>query len=616
MSQSQNQIQVTNISGGGSPPTPISRNLTYQQLLANISGSTLVTGETITITDFQIITYIQNSGAIGSEVIHYGSIEPMVARAISPNQLAPEIVSTVNPTDIIYYEPIFADREYDAVNSGGITSTGVITFRQDIKGNARNYDWRNIVFRRWETAAGSGVFDSITDTGFSFQDFAPFNAATSFNHFVGSPLAFSAAYSIPYWLDNVVGVNFTAVNTVGLGYGCTVQGTFGNNKIGSMLYVNCLADFSANTITNMNGLQFSANCIGNYGESWTSSTVGGVCQVNNILQFNINTISGTVSNNVCRNVQNNICSGAITGSGSINNNVVNVILNNNLTDCNYNTGNQIDSNSNGAIINNDCFSIFNNNMLTNTSSSSIDGNICETISGNTIEWIHLNVMNLIQNNNATGTGSGTEIAGNIGGNISENTMDDGTLITYNNVTYSINNNSINLGIYYNRFFQCQFNTNVEITNNIGQYIEYNTVLLIDSNSVGIISNNSGGTIQYNQGLSIQVITNFTNIKYNNLTYINSSNIGGFELSGNLGYGFTNITNTGGDITGCNNVSLDTCTINTRGIKANNFLTGINVYTFSPTVNMAASTPSITTFDTTNGQVEQVLTAGVLTYTPF
>lgn len=608
MSQSQNQIQVTNISGGGSPPTPISRNLTYAQLLTNISGSTLVTGETITITDFQIITYIQNSGAIGSEVIHYGSIEPMVARAISPNQLAPEIVSTVTPSDIINYEPIFTDRQYDAVNSGGITSTGVITYREDIQGVARQYDWRNVVFRRWETSSGSGVFDSITDTGFAFQDFSPYAGGTTNNTFIGSPLQLGSAFGTTYWLDNVVLQQFSAVSNVGIAYGCTFFGAFSNNSLGSMAFVTAYQEFQANTIRNVQNCTFTLQSNGNYGESWTGNVFNNLCNVNNVLQCTSNNIGQDFVLNICAKINSNTTTQRMVC------NYVDVIQYNNLQDCNYNHGHQIEGNQDLSIVSNDCFIIFYNTGI-NIASSTINDNVADNISNNTIDFISQNVSSVITNNYSTASGSGTEISNNVVNIMQNNALADGALISSNVAGVSISSNTISVGISNNSFNTCTQNQNADITGNICYNI-LNNDCAIYNNQVASIVSNTGTIIQYNGGLSISNNSNIASIEYNSISFLDNNNFNNFDFQGNSGWGFTNNLVNGDKIKGCTNVSLDTCTINTRGISTNNFVTPLSSYTFSPTVNMAATTPSITTFDTTNGQVEQILTAGVLTYTPF
>lgn len=608
MSQSQNQVQVTNIAGGGSPPIPISRNLTYAQLLTNIAGSTLVTGETITITDFQIITYIQNSGAIGSEVIHYGSIEPMVARAISPNQLAPEIVSTVNPTDIIYYEPIFTDRQYDAVNSGGITSTGVITYREDLQGVARQYDWRNVVFRRWETSAGSGIFDSITDTGFAFQDFSPYAGGTTNNTFIGSPLQLGAVFSTTYWLDNVVLQQFSAVCNIGIAYGCTIFGAFSNNSIGSMAYITAYQEFQANTIRNLQNCTFTLQTNGNYGESWTGNIFNNLCNLNNVLEC--------VNNNIGQDFVLNICA-KINGNSTTQRmvcNYVDTISYNNLQDCNYNHGHQIEANNALSIVSNDCFIIFSNTGIDITTSY-INDNVADNISNNIIDYISQNIASSIQSNVPTATGLGTEISNNMANIIQNNYFGDGALINGNVAGVQISSNSITVGISNNSVNSCNSNTNADITNNICYTISNNDCAIYN-NQVGNIEANIGSTIQNNGGVSISNNSNISSIEFNSVSFLDNNNFNNFDFQGNSGWGFTNNIVNGDKIKGCSNVNLDTCTINTRGISSNNFVTPLSGYTFSPTVNMAASTPSITTYDTTNGQVEQVLTAGVLTYNTF
>jgi hypothetical protein len=183
----------------GSEPIEI----TYTELLNLISTNTLIAGRQYLITDFQTAHYIQFSDNIGDEEIHTGAIEPMLVQAVSSSELATEIWSTVYPTDKITWVASFADRDWDAVAG---QSTGVITSRYDtINRLYRDYDWRNIIFRRWESVSGSGIFDNFFPTPFAFQDYPPFPAVDAFNVSIGSPTVQASNFGVPYQLDNTVG---------------------------------------------------------------------------------------------------------------------------------------------------------------------------------------------------------------------------------------------------------------------------------------------------------------------------------------------------------------------------------------------------------------------------
>ena len=139
------------------------QSLTYAQLIAKIGGSTLITGANYLITDFRTRYIIPNTA-----VTVDGTIEPIIITAASVNSIAPFAISSVNPQDEILYEVV------DSTTAGG--DRGRIYYRKDTTINvASGYNWREIKFRRWETAPASGIFTVTTNNGNAFQDFYTFN---------------------------------------------------------------------------------------------------------------------------------------------------------------------------------------------------------------------------------------------------------------------------------------------------------------------------------------------------------------------------------------------------------------------------------------------------------
>ena len=142
------------------------------------------------------------------------------------NKVDTKIESTIYPTDIITWKPFFQDREWDAVLG---QSTGVITSREDtlfkIK---RDFDFRNIIFRRWETINESGIYDSVLNTGFAYHDYPPFTTSGdgSYNCYIGSPLIANSIFGIPYWLDNTIGKQSTSFMNIEYAYGNNIEGFF------------------------------------------------------------------------------------------------------------------------------------------------------------------------------------------------------------------------------------------------------------------------------------------------------------------------------------------------------------------------------------------------------
>lgn len=299
----------------GSEPIEV----TYTELLNLISTNTLIAGRQYLITDFQTVTYIQFSGGgIGSEDIHTGAIEPMLVQAVSSSELATEIWSTVYPTDKITWKPIFNDRDYDAVLG---QSTGVITSRYDtLLKLYRDYDWRNVIFRRWETVSGSGVYNDYTDTGFAFQDYPPFNLIIgtfdTFDVSVGSGLELGQiGLGLPYQLDNVVFQLDCVVSKVSLGAASTFQELFAVNNIDILLDQLCLLQFVNNNIKYVQSNQFdgqvnnntlvelssndiSDDFLNNIGVSFVENQINGAFEDNNFSFLYQNVVTGDIFQNL------------------------------------------------------------------------------------------------------------------------------------------------------------------------------------------------------------------------------------------------------------------------------------------------------------------------------
>lgn len=293
----------------------VATNIVFSQLETLISTSQLIAGSWYKITDFQTAHYIQFSDSIGDEEIHTGAIEPMLVQAVSSSELATEIWSTVYPTDKITWKPIFNDRDYDAVLG---QSTGVITSRYDtLLKLYRDYDWRNVIFRRWETVSGSGDYNNYTDTGFAFQDFTPFNLALdNFDVSVGSGLELGQSnLGLPYQLDNVVFQLDCVISKVSIGATSTFQELFAANNIDVLFDQLCLLQFANNNIAFVASNQFegdvrnntlvelseselSDDFLGNIGVSFVENQINGTFEDNNFIFLYQNVVTGDIFQNL------------------------------------------------------------------------------------------------------------------------------------------------------------------------------------------------------------------------------------------------------------------------------------------------------------------------------
>ena len=283
----------------------------YSELTTLLNNNELIPSSYYLINDFQTVTYIQFSNSIGNEEIHTGATEPMLVQAVSSSGLSTNIISTIYPTDNITWKPFFNDRDYDAVLG---QSTGVITSRYDtLLKLYRDYDWRNVIFRRWETVSGSSDYNNYTDTGFAFQDFTPFNLALdNFDVSVGSGLEVGQiGLGAPYQLDNVVFQLYCTVSKVSLGAVSTFQNTFDVNNIDILFDQLCLLEFVNNNIKYVLSNQFDGDVISNTLVELSESELSDDFLNNTGTFFINNSIDGTFEDNNFSYLENNIVTGDI-----------------------------------------------------------------------------------------------------------------------------------------------------------------------------------------------------------------------------------------------------------------------------------------------------------------
>ena len=283
----------------------------YSELTTLLNNNELIPSSYYLINDFQTVTYIQFSNSIGNEEIHTGATEPMLVQAVSSSGLSTNIISTIYPTDNITWKPFFNDRDYDAVLG---QSTGVITSRYDtLLKLYRDYDWRNVIFRRWETVSGSSDYNNYTDTGFAFQDFTPFNLALdNFDVSVGSGLEVGQiGLGLPYQLDNVVFQLYCTVSKVSLGAVSTFQNTFDVNNIDILFDQLCLLEFVNNNIKYVLSNQFDGDVINNTLVELSESELSDDFLNNTGTFFINNSIDGTFQDNNFSYLENNIVTGDI-----------------------------------------------------------------------------------------------------------------------------------------------------------------------------------------------------------------------------------------------------------------------------------------------------------------
>jgi len=309
-------------------------SITYSDLMTAMNNSTLFAGQQYLITDFKMVTYIQfTGGGIGDEEKYTGATEPMLVQATSIDTLANQITSIIQPSDIIRWLPTFSDRDWDGVLN---ESTGIITYREDpILKLSRDFDWRNIIFRRWETISGSGVFNSITNTGFNSLDYPPFtsNGDGSFSCYIGSPLLLAATYGYPYYLDNTIGKNSTSGMNILFAFANNIENFFDANGYMSLFYNNNISNEvtynNVDAIINNNVSMISEN----FGNAITDNSHDNlIIRYNGCRGINSNQINGSILGNNSWNINGNI---NLNPNSFINENTCSEIRDN--INCNFNS---------------------------------------------------------------------------------------------------------------------------------------------------------------------------------------------------------------------------------------------------------------------------------------
>ena len=343
-------------------------NITYAQLAAAISGSTLVPGAKYLITDYQTVHTIPNT-----EDTNTGTVEPLMVTAISVNELAPEAYSALFPDDIIYYSPT-----NDQVVVPGCTK-GYIYRRVDTKqNNDIPFDFRQVKFRRWQIS--QPTWDEAT-TYTKGKVVKSTSDATLWVSLVGENLnneiSNTACWRRFEW-DNLSYVspfeNEWAITNGAVTITLSCTNNFNDYKMWSddvfydTAYLNKLRRPSEALIESTNsviyGIEFLCN---NIGEDFTNNSIGASVYYNNIgVGFNGNSISDNFNNNSIRDGFSNNSIGAFF----INNNI-------GITFSNNSIGNGFGDNSiDGLFVGNSINTGFAyNNICTQFSGNAIGANL-------------------------------------------------------------------------------------------------------------------------------------------------------------------------------------------------------------------------------------------------
>ena len=160
--------------------------VTYSELLTMIDEGELTPGKFYKITDFKTCydqpDYDYNSDPITDGNYKQGAVSPIIVFAISSDSLSSDAYQPEYPKDNIKYDVSFSQTEV----TGG-TAYGRIVYRKDNQGNAFDYDFREVLFKRYDAYFSEQVYEGTISIDFSsilgvnFGDVT--GVGTNFNNF-------------------------------------------------------------------------------------------------------------------------------------------------------------------------------------------------------------------------------------------------------------------------------------------------------------------------------------------------------------------------------------------------------------------------------------------------
>ena len=545
-------------------------SVSYSDFLNLYNTSSLEPGSVYVINNFRTSHYIQYTDSVGDgtglgESINFGSIEPLVVVATSNSTYDSDVKSLLHPYDEIKWIHELSDRDYDHYNNPSGVGRGHIIYRKSDAGNSRDYDFRNVVFWRWNDGSGNyTVFRRVDAPNiFDYKVFKAFEEGfvdPFLKNEIGSFTSLNNGFGIPYYLDNLVISTFSSVssNKINIAHGVTINTpSFDENQIGIMLYStihdtssqmiinkihtlansNVFGDFWLNDVSYIDGSTFSNEFYANKISEFTGCIVG-TAQSNNIVRVDNSTLQNLNINN------GNLINNSVIGT--FENNNFNIVATSSITSFTYNDVNQVSYNTIGTVSGNIVNTLSGNtcSQITDNISVEIKDNIVPNIYNNTIDLINENILagdiyynigtqiaqnvgtisifsnrvNLLYQN----TGSGV-IGANSSDEIGENALNNGTIGS--NTVKMINTNTVNNSLSYN----------------VGHLINSNTASNIDYNIVLEVENNILGTFSYNIGNQFKS-NSITQSNYNSITTAVNNNINTFEYNSGIVFD-SNVGNT-------------------------------------------------------------------------
>jgi hypothetical protein len=174
--------------------------IVYSALTSAMTDEQLVVGQYYLITDFKTCydqpDYNSQGDPITTGNYKQGSVSPIMVLATGINTISQLAYQPQYSGDTIYYDPFFSVTEV----TGG-EAFGRITYRIDDKGNAFDYDFREVLFKRYNTYSANGDYNgrvSIDGSGNVTGINTFFQSSTSPGNIIGIVNS-NSAYCVDFY---------------------------------------------------------------------------------------------------------------------------------------------------------------------------------------------------------------------------------------------------------------------------------------------------------------------------------------------------------------------------------------------------------------------------------
>ena len=469
----------------------IYEEVTYSELYSNLTGATLTPGKHYLITDFKTCydqpDYDQNGNTIETGNYKQGNVAPILVLATDVDKISEHAYQPEYSGDTIQYDPYFTSTEVTAGEA-----FGRITYRIDDKGNAFDYDFREVLFKRYDAYSAEEIYDgkvSINSVGVVTGVGTNFTGRTT-----GEVIGIVNA-------DSAYGVNFYQIVSIDSETSMTVTGRT-IYSVNDTFYTDREID---------NGMSYKQNNI-------ISNT--GFTEYKTFVNYNLcfnntcgNRVPNTLNSDVTFLLSNNVFRDSPHRDNSFGSNFRNNTFND---DCTNNTisanfyNNVIDNDFDNNTISSDFYDniiicdftnniiqddFYNNNLGDDDSSDFYNNLIMESFYGNFYTGDDSFANNILKSSfygNIIQTSFDDNVVGNFYSNFIENDFNNNTVgdnFYTNNIYNSFYRNTIGVGFHNNTLGTINNSSTFE-DNHIGN--EFKANLIVGHFADNKIGNDFGG----------------------------------------------------------------------------------------------------------------------------